>query len=150
MAGAMELMACQLNLRFSGVLSLGGSLSRLGLHCTAAEPMRAVWERQPDDADPLAALALAKASFRQPFVLVVESAAGEDLAVLNAASLVTGALVGSCGVRIRPEGSGLQWFATLSIEPAHVVMHLHDPLLGHEEVLHPLLPALTLLDWSLG
>jgi hypothetical protein len=149
-AGAMDLMACQLNLRFSGALSLAGSLSRLGLHCAAAEPLQVAWERQPDDADPLAALAPAKAGFRQPFVLVVESAARDELAVLNAASLVTGALVGSCGLRMRPEGSGLQWFATLGIEPAEVVMHLHDPLLGQQEMLHPLLPAMTLLDWSLG
>jgi hypothetical protein len=150
LAGAMELIACQLNLRFSGALSLGGSLSRLGLHCAAAEPLRCGWERQPDDADPLAAIALAKASFRQPFVLVLESAARDDLAVLNAASLVTGALVGSCGLRLRPEGSGLQWFATLGVEPADVVMQLHDPLLGQQELLHPLLPAMTLFDWSLG
>ena len=149
-AGAMELIACQLNLRFSGALSLGGSLSRLGLHCAAAEPVQAAWERQADDADPLAVLAAATASFRQPFVLVVESAAQEELAVLNAASLVTGALVGSCGLRMRPEGSGLQWFATLGIEAAEVVMHLHDPLLGQQEMLHPLLPAMSLLDWSLG
>jgi len=149
-AGAMDLIACQLNLRFSGALSLGGSLSRLGLHCAAAEPVQTAWERQPDDADPLAALASAKAGFRQPFVLVVESAALDELAMLNAASLVTGALVGSCGLRLRPEGSGLQWFATLSIEQADVVMHLHDPLLGQQEMVHPLLPAMSLVDWSLG
>jgi hypothetical protein len=149
-AAALDLIACRLTLRFSGVLSLGGSLSRLGLHCTASESMQAAWERQPDDVDPQAPLAGAKASFRQPFVLVVESAARDELAMLNAASPVTGALVGSCGLRMRPEGTGLQWFATLSIEPAQVVMQLHDPLLGQEEVLHPLLPAVSLLEWSLG
>ncbi len=149
-AGAMDLIACQLSLRFSGVLSLSGSLSRLGLHCTASEPMQAAWERQPDDLDPQALLAGAKAAFRQPFVLVVESAARDELAILNAGSLVTGALVGSCGLRVRPEGTGLQWFATLSIEPAQVVLHVHDPLLGQEEIVHPLLPAMSLLDWSLG
>ena len=143
-------MPASSNLRFSGALSLGGSLSRLGLHCAAAEPVQTAWERQPDDADPLAALASAKAGFRQPFVLVVESAALDELAMLNAASLVTGALVGSCGLRLRPEGSGLQWFATLSIEQADVVMHLHDPLLGQQEMVHPLLPAMSLVDWSLG
>jgi hypothetical protein len=41
----------------------------------------------------------AKASFRQPFVLVMESVARDELAVLNAASAVTGALVGTCGLR---------------------------------------------------
>jgi hypothetical protein len=112
--------------------------------------MQAAWERQPDDLDPQALLAGAKAAFRQPFVLVVESAARDELAILNAGSLVTGALVGSCGLRVRPEGTGLQWFATLSIEPAQVVLHVHDPLLGQEEIVHPLLPAMSLLDWSLG
>jgi hypothetical protein len=149
-AGAMDLIACQLSLRFSGVLSLAGSLSRLGLHCTASEPMQTAWERQPDDLDPQALLAGARAAFRQPFVLVVESAARDELAVLNAASLVTGAVVGSCGLRMRPEGTGLQWFATVGIEPAHVVVQVHDPLLGREEIVHPLLPAMSLLDWSLG
>jgi len=83
-------------------------------------------------------------------VLAVESVARDELAVLNAASLVTGALVGSGGLRLRSDGPGLQWYMTLSIEPANVVMHWHDPLLGQQELLHPLLPAMILLDWSLG
>jgi hypothetical protein len=29
-------------------------------------------------------------------------------------------------------------------------MHLHDPLLGQQEMVHPLLPAMSLVDWSLG
>jgi hypothetical protein len=80
----------------------------------------------------------------------MESVARDELAVLNAASAVTGALVGSCGLRPRPEGPGLQWFMTLAVEPANVLLQLHDPLLGQQEMLHPLLPAATLVDWSLG
>jgi hypothetical protein len=149
-AGAIDITACRLDLRFTGVLALGGSLSRLTLHCAAAETLQSQWERLPDDADLMAMLGHTKVAFRQPFVLVMESVARDELAVLNAASPVTGALVGSCGLRPRGEGPGLEWFVTLAIEPVNVVMLLHDPLLGQQEVLHPLLPATTLVDWSLG
>ena len=36
------------------------------------------------------------------------------------------------------------------MEPVQVVLHVHDPLLGEQELVRPLLPAMTLLDWSLG
>jgi hypothetical protein len=149
-AGAMDMIACRLDLRFTGVLAMAGAQSKLTLHCAAAEALRSEWERQPDDADLVEMLKGAKASFRQPFVLVMESVARDELAVLNAASAVTGALVGTCGLRPRPQGPGLQWFVTLAVEPANVLLQLHDPLLGQQELLHPLLPATTLVDWSLG
>jgi hypothetical protein len=149
-AGALDLIACRLDLRCTGVLAMAGSLSRLTLHCAAADRLQSSWERLPDDADLNAMLERTKVAFRQPFVLVMESVARDELAVLNAGSAVTGALVGSCGLRPRPEGPGLQWFATLAVEPANVLMQWHDPLLGQQELLHPLLPAATLVDWSLG
>ena len=149
-AGVMELVACQLNLRLSGTLALHGSLSKLTLHCAAAEPLKLSWQRKPADADLLAVLAPAQAKFRQPFVLELEALAQEELAMLGAASPVAGALVGACGLRQRAEGSGLQWFAQLSIEPVAVKLQLHDPLLGQQDLVRPLLPAMKLLDWSLG
>ena len=149
-AGVMDLMACQLNLRLSGALALHGSLSKLSLHCAATEPLKLSWERKPADADLLAVIAPAQAKFRHPFVLELEALAQDELAVLGAASPVAGALVGACGLRQRPEGSGLQWFAQLSIEPVAVKLQLHDPLLGQQDLVRPLLPALTLLDWKLG
>jgi hypothetical protein len=149
-AGAMDLVACRLDLRLTGVLALGASLSRLTLHCAAAAALKLEWERQADDADLTAVLGGAKLAFRHPFVLTMESVARDELAVLNATSAATGALVGSCGLRARPDGAGLQWYMTLAVEPVNVVMSLHDPLLGEQELLHPLLPALTLVDWSLG
>ena len=149
-AGWMDLVACQLNLRFSGQLQLEGSSSHLSLHCAASEPLRVGWERTAGDADLPALLSTAQVAFRQPFVLVVEPQAWAELGVADAAAPVTGGLVGSCGLRPRPDGAGLQWFAKLSIEPVHAVLHLHDPLLGERELLRPLLPAMELLDWSLG
>ncbi len=148
-AGLIDLVACQLNLRFSGTLAMAGSLSRLSLHCASAAPLKLSWEGQPGDADPLQGAAAAKVAFRQPFVLVLDSVAQDAVAVLNVGGAVGGALVGSCGLRPRTEGPGLQWFATLAIEAASVPLQLSDPLLGDQAWLHPLLPALKLVDWSL-
>jgi hypothetical protein len=149
-AGSMDLIACQLSLRFSGTLLLHGSSTRLQLHCGACERLQFGWERNADDADPQAVLAPALASFRQPFVLAMDSLAQDELAIVDAAAPVTGALVGSCGLRPRADGLGLQWFVKLSLEPVSVVLNLHDPLLGEQELVRPLLPAMNLVDWSLG
>ena len=53
-------------------------------------------------------------------------------------------------LRPRADALGLQWFAKLEIVPVSVILYLHDPLLGQQELVRPLLPALKLLDWSLG
>lgn len=150
LAGQMDLMACQLDLRFSGSLAFQGSLSKLSLTCAAAEPLKAVWERRAIDADPLQALQSAQCSFRQPFVLALDVVAQPEAAVLGVAGPVLGALVGSCGLRPRADGAGLQWFATLAVEPVSVRLHWHDPLLGQQEFVQALLPAVQLVDWSLG
>jgi hypothetical protein len=63
---------------------------------------------------------------------------------------VTGAIVGSCGLRPRADGMGMQWFAKLGVEPVCVTLYWHEPLLSMQELQRPLLPALDLLDWSLG
>jgi hypothetical protein len=83
-------------------------------------------------------------------VLVIEALAQDDAAMLNPLGPASGALVGACGLRQRPDGNGLQWFAELAIEPAGVAVQVHDPVLGLQDRLHPLLPALKLVDWSLG
>jgi hypothetical protein len=150
LAGMLDLVACQLNLRLSGALKLRGALSRISLHCAGAHALQVQFERTPATPDIVALLAGAATKFQLPLVLELESLAQDDLAVLDIAGPVTGQLVGSCGLRPRESGQGLQWFAKLAIEPVKVVLHLHDPLLGSQTRLQPLLPALTLLDWSLG
>ncbi|MBT9459295.1 MAG: hypothetical protein IV097_21945 [Burkholderiaceae bacterium] len=149
-AGLMDLVACQLNLRLSGDLALHGSLSRLTLHCAGSAPLQLSWQRGAKDADLMATLAPAQTQFRHPFVLQLEATARDELAVLDIGCPVVGALVGSCGLRPKAEGPGLQWFAKLEIAPASVILLLHDPLLGQRELVRPLLPAMKLLDWSLG
>jgi hypothetical protein len=149
-AGSVDLVACALNLRLSGHLLLHGSRSRLRLHLGACERLQASWDRRAGDTDLPSVLAAASTSFRQPLVLAVEVLAGEELAVADVVAPVTGALVGSCGLKPRPDGLGLQWFAKIALEAVGVVLSVHDPLLGQREVVRPLLPAMTLIDWSLG
>ena len=102
------------------------------------------------DTDLLAVLKPAQTTFRHPFVLQLESIAPEQATLLDVAGPVGGALVGACGLRPRQAGPGWQWFCELSIEPVSVALHLHDPLLGQISLIRPLLPAMKLLDWSLG
>ena len=149
-AGRLDLVACALNLRLSGNLVLNGSRSRVRLHLGASERLQASWDRRADDADLVAVMATARTSFRQPFVLAVDALADDGLAVADVVAPVTGALVGSCGLQPRPDGPGLQWFAKIALEPVTAVLNVHDPLLGEREMVRPLLPAMTLVDWSLG
>jgi hypothetical protein len=150
-AGKLDLVACELRLRLGGSLALHGSSSRLALHCSGRETLQLSLERLPGDADPAAVLAPAATQFRHPFVLHLESLAQADVAALaGAVGPVGGALVGACGLRARKAGPGLQWFCELAIEPVSVALVVHDPLLGAQSVVRPLLPALKLLDWSLG
>lgn len=149
-AGLFDLMACQLDLRLSGTLELHGSLSELRLHCAAATPLRTPFERLPADGSVAALLQRVQIKFSQPFVLSVRSLAHADLAVLDVVGAASGALVGSCGLRLRPDGLGLQWFIRLDVDAASVPLEVHDPLLGRQRQVRTLLPAMTLVDWSLG
>lgn len=148
--GVIELVACQLNLRLGGELALHGSLSNLALHCSAREVLSVRCERRAGDADLLEVLKPALTVFRHPFVLQLETLAPEQATLLDVAGPVSGALVGACGLRPRKAGPGWQWFCELSIEPVSVALHVHDPLLGQISLIRPLLPAMKLLDWSLG
>ena len=147
--GLLDLVVCQLNLQLWGQLLLGGSASRLRLHCSGRELLSAPLVRDAST-DLAGMLKPAQRAFRQPFFLQIEPLAHAGLALVDIAGPVSGALVGSAGLRLRTDGPGLQWFISLAIEPVSVALRLHDPLLGQRALLHPLLPAIKLLDWSLG
>lgn len=147
--GRMELMACQLNLRLSGELEWQGALGRLSLYSHGREHLQSTWERSAADTELLPTSPPTSTSFSQPFVLQVESVAQAGAALLDCGP-VSGAIVGSCGLRARGDGMGLQWFAKLDLQPAQVTLHWHEPLLGLQTLPRLLLPAIKLLDWSLG
>ena len=149
-AGLLDVVACQLNLRLTGMLKMQGSLSRLHLHCGGIQTLQMNFERTADSADLITALTGTQCTFSLPFVLDLEALAQDDLAVMGIGSPLSGALVGSCGLRARPQGVGLQWFAKLAVEPVKVLMQMNDPLLGTTTLQRQLLPPMNLLDWSLG
>lgn len=149
-AGQIDVVACQLDLRLSGLMQLRGATSRIELVCKAGASLASQFERTLADADITTALAGAKTAWRLPFVLTTQALAADSACTVDPASSATGALVGRCGLRPRPDGSGLQWFYQLELEAVAVVLLWQDPLLGQQEMLRPLLPALPLLDWSLG
>lgn len=149
-AGLLDLVACQLKLHLQGALDLHGSSSRLALACTGRELLQLNFERQPTDADLSSSVQLAQVRVRHPFVLQLESMASERGVMLDVAGPVAGAMVGSCGLRARAAGAGLEWFCSLALEKVSCAFVLHDPVLGQRKLLRPLLPAMNLVDWSLG
>ena len=63
---------------------------------------------------------------------------------------ITGALVGECGLRVRADGGGQQWFFGLRAEPVTVVTEISDPVLGGARQTRKIFPAMTLVEWSAG
>ena len=151
LAGMLDLVACRLQLRLAGDFQLYGAHSRLALHCSAAELLNLNFESRAEDSDPMAALERAQTRFRQPFALQVEALAGEHpAALLDLAGPLAGAVTGACGLRVRSDGPGLEWFLELAIEPVSVRCVVSDPLLGSMSAVRTLLPAIKLVQWSLG
>lgn len=149
-AGMLDLVVCQLMLRLTGEFSLAGSKSNLNLHCGAREVLRMQAQRGPQDGDLRALFKPAQVEFRHPFVLHLENIATPGLAMLDQVGPPTGAVVGAAGLRPHPAGAGFQWFCRVAIEESAVMLSLHDPLLGQQrQIRRTLLPAMTLVDWSL-
>lgn len=89
--------------------------------------------------------------WRFEFRLEFEPVAVEEGAMWSIVGPCTGAVVGEAGLRPRTSGgSGWQWYAQLDTEAVTVSLCIHDPLLGQTRQTVPLLPALQLVDWSLG
>ncbi|TAL19084.1 MAG: hypothetical protein EPO01_15265 [Aquabacterium sp.] len=145
----LELIACALDLRLRGQFDWHGTRSQLLLRCQGRSELRVRAQRDAATLALPAAMQPAQTAFRFPFTLELEPVATEDLALLQAAA-PTGAISGACGLRPKTDGPGLQWFANLKVEAAGAAFTVADPLLGGARQARPLLPAMTLLDWSLG
>jgi hypothetical protein len=145
-----DLVACRLNLRFSGVLARDGSRSLLDLSTEGNAPLAGPWSRGAEDAALFAVAAKAQVMVRQPFKLAVQPFADAGLAVLGASGPLKGAISGAVGLEQRPDGPGLRWFVRLNVEPVVAPLRIWDPLLGVQAIQQPLLPAHVLVDWSLA
>jgi hypothetical protein len=89
--------------------------------------------------------------WRFEFRLEFDPVAVENGAIWSTVGPCTGAMVGEAGLRPRTTGgSGYQWYAQLETEAVAVPVCIHDPLLGQTRQNLSLLPAIKLVNWSLG
>ena len=151
--GALDLLALSIELRLSGELVDGTARSRIRLHCKGRSEMRMTIAQLGDQAAEGQSLKAALRTWRFPFTLEIEPLAGVEPATLSAAAVpmpITGALVGECGLRVRADGGGQQWFFGLRSEPVTVVTEISDPVLGGARRARKVFPAMTLVEWSAG
>ena len=151
LVAALALEACQADIEFGGELALAGTRTRVTLRVAGQAPLRVELRRETPQPPMAVALKPAVVSWQWPFTLALEPLAGDAAALLQQAGPLTGALVGEAGLRPCTHGSsGWEWFVMLRLEPVAVPLRAADPLLGQTRWVQPLLPALTLVDWSLG
>lgn len=147
---SLDLMAFALTLQLSGELSLAGAKARLHLRTQGSTPMRAHLLRDQSETEWPQALAPSVLTLRYPFELELDPIVTPDHVCMHPSTPATGAIVGEAGVRAKPGGAGVQLYMHLRVEPTATTLTIHDPLLGGSRQARPLLPAMTLLDWSLG
>ena len=151
--GQLDLLACAIDLRLAGEVAVGAARARVTLACKGRSELRmAVTQLGEASADGQGLGAVAR-SWRFPFTLDVETVAGGELATLYASTLpeaMLGAVAGECGLRLRPDGQGQQWYFTLRLEPVTLALVSADPLLGASQQQRTVLPAMPLVDWSAG
>ncbi|MGZ5205481.1 MAG: hypothetical protein ACXWIZ_11335 [Caldimonas sp.] len=151
--GVLDLLALSIDLRLSGELVDGTARSRIRVHCKGRSELRMAIAQLGDQAAEGQGLKAALRNWRFPFTLEIEPLAGAEPATLSAAAVpmpVTGALIGECGLRVRADGGGQQWFFALRVEPVTVVTDISDPVLGGTRQTRKIFPAMTLVDWSAG
>jgi len=146
--GLLNLVACRLRLRFSGVLSRAGSRSLLQLSTEGSANLAGHWTRGPDGDALFVVAGQQQAQVRQVFELTVQPQAEVGLAMLDCCAPLRGAIGGAVGLEQRPDGPGLRWFVRLAVERVVAPLRLSDPLLGVQILQQPLLPAQVLVDWS--
>ncbi|RZK99501.1 MAG: hypothetical protein EOP36_19135 [Rubrivivax sp.] len=148
--GWLDLVACALQLQLSGELSLAGAKARVRLHAHGSTPLRTRVLR--DTALPLLPEVLASTvvKLRYPFELEMDPIVTPEHVALHPTTPATGAIVGEAGLRAKPGLGGVQLYLQLKIEPVATTLAIVDPVLGVSRQARPLLPAMNLLDWSLG
>jgi hypothetical protein len=151
--GALDLIACAIDLRLSGELAIGSARSRIRILCKGRTELRMTIAQLGGEAVEGQDLKSALRTWRYPFTLEIEPLAGAEPATLGASSgpvPITGALVGGCGLRPRPDAAGHQWFFSLRSEPVIVSTETADPMFGASRAVKNIFPALQLVDWSAG
>ncbi len=147
----LQLQAVVADWRLQGELALDASRTRITLRCQGQAALAGTVRKQAAEPPLLSLLPQLQTRFRLPLHCECEPLATDSGALLHANGAPTGALLGEAGLRPRLRGgSGLEWFASLRLEAVQLPVQLNDPLLGLHSRLLALLPAQTLLDWSLS
>ena len=150
-AGLLEMAACDADLQLGADFSVAGARSRIALQFEGKADLNMALQRDTPLPTLTEAMAVVVARWRFPAVLVLDPLAVPSASLLQLAGAPTGALVGEAGLRPCTKGSsGFEWFVALRLEAVSAPLQLIDPLLGQRQWLQPLLPALDLVDWSLG
>jgi hypothetical protein len=147
--------ACDLSHRFdlalSGDLTVGVTRTRLHLTLQGVLPWACSLQRADAQADLMQTVLAANARGQLAFQIAFEPIAVDEGAMLSSVAACTGQLGLECGLRPRTQGGGgWQWYLRLQTTPVSVSVALHDPVLGQSRKSLALLPAVPLLDWSLG
>lgn len=144
-------IGCELALQLQGEVAHGGGARSVAmLQVEGRSLLRETVLRDRDTPDAAALATRLALRWRWPWRLQLWplAQAGGMLAACHAP--LAGALVGAAGLRPRRQGGGWEWFVRLDCEALSTRVRLHDPLLGWNEETLTLLPAQTLLDWSIG
>lgn len=145
------MQACRVDLQLRGDLEVDGACARVCVKLKGSVPLDHEVNRAADDAPLLDAVLPLAARVELPVEVEFEPLAGASARLLQAAGRPGGALVGEVGLRPRTSGgSGWEWFARLRLEPVSLPVSCSDPFEGESLRTLALLPALTLVDWSLG
>src|SRR5206468_8888905 len=133
-------------------LAIGGARARVRAEAKGRCELRMSIAQLGAQAPEGQELKAAQRSWRFPYAVDVEPLASADLVTLcaapGAADAPTGAIVGECGLRPRPDGAGFHWFFALRTEPLAITLQTTDPVLGSARHVRTLLPAAVLVDWS--
>ena len=140
-----------IKLLLSGEIGLGVTRTRVRLMVQGEAPMKQQLAREQAVPGLLDLLLPAATRWRFAWRIEFDPVAVEEGALWSEVGPCSGALVGEVGLRPRiAGGSAWQWYARLESEAVSLTLCLHDPVLGQTRRTLPLLPALKLLDWSLG
>jgi hypothetical protein len=138
-------------LELVGDVTLGVTQTRMRLSIHGNVPIAWSVERTRAQDNLLESMVAKTVQWELGFQVTFDPIAVEDAAMVSAVSGCTGSLTGEFGLRPRTQGGGgWQWYLRMQTTAVAVDVLLHDPILGVAGKTVPLLPAIPMLDWSLG
>ncbi|MEN9891726.1 MAG: hypothetical protein RLY78_2021 [Pseudomonadota bacterium] len=144
-------IGCEMALQLQGEVAHGGGARSVAmLQVEGRSLLRETILRDRDSPDHATLAQRLSLRWRWPWRLQLWPLAQAGGMLAGSHAPLEGALRGAAGLRPRRQGGGWEWFVHLECDALSARVRLQDPLLGWSEETLPLLPAQTLLDWSVG